>query len=161
MRYRRTIRKITRSVETIEAYVVPWKMFHHEAHASQDKLENPVALTVSTYPDIRCVNDSGALSVPRKDGSRNAMLKEVESQVENKHSELIRQVELPAFSQLTAQGDTIKCHHPIVSHSHADQHRLRWLGAASGPNPGFYLWLSNRLTVSHQATGINSISNFS
>lgn len=94
----RTVKRPNRLIEEIEAYFVPWEVFHDEAYSMQDDMDDPIAFTASNNPDIMYLNE--AMAAPDREEFRKAMLKEVESHVKNKHWELVKRSDLPVGTEI-------------------------------------------------------------
>jgi hypothetical protein len=73
-------------------------VFHDESYAIQDKMDDPIAFTASNNPDIMYLNE--AMAAPDKDEFRKAMLKEVDSHVDNEHWELVKRSDLPEGTEV-------------------------------------------------------------
>jgi hypothetical protein len=73
-------------------------VFHDEAYALQDEMDDPIAFAASNNPDILYLNE--AMAAPDKEEFRKAMQKEVQSHVDNNHWELLHRSKIPSDAEV-------------------------------------------------------------
>ena len=94
----RVSKRPTRLIEEINAFTVPWEVFHDEGYATQKDLQDPMVFVASNNPDILYIDQ--AMAAQDSDEFRKAMAVEVALHVDNEHWELIHQSKLPAGSEV-------------------------------------------------------------
>jgi hypothetical protein len=94
----RVVRRPKRLIEAVDSYFVSWEVYHDEAYAMQDEMQDPISFAASNNPDIMSLNE--AMAAPDKEEFRKAMHTEVDSHVDNDHWELMKRADLPANTEV-------------------------------------------------------------